>query len=283
MAEIKFAIENLDTKFRDVGGRLADHFLICAKLGRYLTVTSGSRFIITDDLHDTNFLPEAVAMAAIFSKDSLVAEAALLPLSQTIPIMDNLRRDKYERLFHLIEEETLTSQVKGAANLLIESRFRAAEIRALEAELGNRISPARARYREFLSVVKRLMDKELGGDTFLDEFKGFTSDVAGHLDFGIYSFCIDNLFKSQKVLVTIKKLLALEILNYPNLVRRELLSNIMASCENDKEISDFILSAIDRYLSLETVIEIKLLKDLKLHRFSMEEVSALVESSGNTS
>ena len=83
--------------------------------------------------------------------------------------------------------------------------------------------------------------------------------------------------------MTIKKLLALEILNYPNLVRRELLSNIMASCENDKEISDFILSAIDRYLSLETVIEIKLLKDLKLHRFSMEEVSALVESSGNTS
>jgi hypothetical protein len=43
-------------------------------------------------------------------------------------------------------------------------------------------------------------------------------------------------------------------------------------------MADFVSAMIDRYLALETVIEIKLLKDLKLHKFSMEEISALVES-----
>ena len=49
-----------------VSGNLADHFLTCAKLGRYLTVASGSRFIITDDLREQNFLPDAAALAAIY-------------------------------------------------------------------------------------------------------------------------------------------------------------------------------------------------------------------------
>ena len=76
---------------------LADHFLTCAKLGRYLTVASGSRFVITDDLREENIIPEAAAVAAIYSRDVLVAEAALLPLSQTIPMMNVMQRDKYER------------------------------------------------------------------------------------------------------------------------------------------------------------------------------------------
>ena len=75
------------TNGENVGGNLADHFLTCAKLGRYLTVASGSRFIITDDLREENFMPDAAAMAAIYSRDGLVAEAALLPFSQTIPIL----------------------------------------------------------------------------------------------------------------------------------------------------------------------------------------------------
>ena len=37
-------------------GNLADHFLNCAKLGRYLTVESGSRFIITDDFRGDSVL-----------------------------------------------------------------------------------------------------------------------------------------------------------------------------------------------------------------------------------
>ena len=31
------------------GYDLADHFIACAKLGRYLTVASDTRFFITDD------------------------------------------------------------------------------------------------------------------------------------------------------------------------------------------------------------------------------------------
>ena len=266
------------TNGENVGGNLADHFLTCAKLGRYLTVASGSRFIITDDLREENFMPDAAAMAAIYSRDGLVAEAALLPLSQTIPIMDVAQRDKYERLFHLIGEQTLAGDVRNAAQSLIASRFRAAEIRDLEAELGNKLNPARLRYRDFLVVVRKLMVGEISERSFMDEFKGFTQEVAGRLDFGIYSFCIDSIYSSQKIPVTVKKLLALEFLNFPPLIRRELISNILAEPGQTGNMADFVSAMIDRYLAIETVIEIKLLKDLKLHRFSMEEISALVES-----
>ena len=266
------------TNGENVGGNLADHFLTCAKLGRYLTVASGSRFIITDDLREKNFMPDAAAMAAIYSRDGLVAEAALLPLSQTIPIMDVAQRDKYERLFHLIGEQTLAGDVRNAAQSLIASRFRAAEIRDLEAELGNKLNPARLRYRDFLVVVRKLMVREISERSFMDEFKGFTQEVAGRLDFGIYSFCIDSIYSSQKIPVTVKKLLALEFLNFPPLIRRELISNILAEPGQTGNMADFVSAMIDRYLALETVIEIKLLKDLKLHKFSMEEISALVES-----
>ena len=266
------------TNGENVGGNLADHFLTCAKLGRYLTVASGSRFIITDDLREKNFMPDAAAMAAIYSRDGLVAEAALLPLSQTIPIMDVAQRDKYERLFHLIGEQTLAGDVRNAAQSLIASRFRAAEIRDLEAELGNKLNPARLRYRDFLVVVRKLMVREISERSFMDEFKGFTQEVAGRLDFGIYSFCIDSIYSSQKIPITVKKMLALEFLNFPPLIRRELISNILAEPGQTGNMGDFVSAMIDRYLALETVIEIKLLKDLKLHRFSMEEISALVES-----
>ncbi|MDC0190323.1 hypothetical protein OAJ77_03725 [Rhodospirillales bacterium] len=266
------------TNGENVGGNLADHFLTCAKLGRYLTVASGSRFIITDDLREENFMPDAAAMAAIYSRDGLVAEAALLPLSQTIPIMDVAQRDKYERLFYLIGEQTLAGDVRNAAQSLISSRFRAAEIRDLEAELGNKLNPARLRYRDFLVVVRKLMVREISERSFMDEFKGFTQEVAGRLDFGIYSFCIDSIYSSEKIPVTVKKLLALELLNFPPLIRRELISNILAVPGQTGNMADFVSAMIDRYLALETVIEIKLLKDLKLHRFSMEEISALVES-----
>ena len=274
--------DNFLTNGENVGGNLADHFLTCAKLGRYLTVASGSRFIITDDLREENFMPDAAAMAAIYSRDGLVAEAALLPLSQTIPIMDVAQRDKYERLFHLIGEQTLAGDVRNAAQSLIASRFRAAEIRDLEAELGNKLNPARLRYRDFLVVVRKLMVREISERSFMDEFKGFTQEVAGRLDFGIYSFCIDSIYSSQKIPVTVKKLLALEFLNFPPLIRRELISNILAEPGQTGNMADFVSAMIDRYLALETVIEIKLLKDLKLHRFSMEEISTLVESAHAT-
>jgi len=270
----------------DLGGQspqqpydLADHFSACAKLGRYLTVATGSRFVITDDLRDDEILHEAAAVAAIYSRDSLVAEAALLPLSQTITLMDHDNRDKYERLFHLIVEQSLSDGVRDSAQALIDSRFRAAEIRALESELGGKLSPARIRYRQFLTVVKQLMDKNISERAFVDEFKGFTQDVAGRLDFGIYSFCLDSLFRSLQVPISVKKLLSLELLNYPPLIRRELMSNVLAYPGQTRDLVNFVATMIERHLDPEVVIEIELLKDLKLQRFSMEAVSALVEKS----
>ena len=281
MADTPSTDNQFHTGFDNSMGNLADHFLNCAKLGRYLTVESGSRFIITDDFRGESVLSEAAAMAAIYSKDQLVAEAALLPLSQSIPIMSIESRDKYERLFHLIEEQTLDASIKDVAGSLIRSRFRAAEIRALESELGNKISPARIRYRDFLLVVKQLMDKEIIEKSFLDEFRQFTQDVAGKLDCGIYSFCLDSIFSSQRISDTIKKLLALELLNYPTLIRRELISNIFALPGQSQEIVSFISNMLDQYLNVETVVEIKLLKDLKLNRFSMQQVNELVENTSS--
>ena len=178
---------------------LADHFLACAKLGRYLTVAADDRFVITDDFKKEGVIHEAAAVAAIYSKDSLVGMAALLPLSGSMLNLETTRRDKYERLFHLIVEQTLSEDVKQSADALVESRFRQAEVRALEAELGDRRNPARLRYREFLGVVKQLMDGQISAKPFIEEFKAFTADVAGRLDFGIYSFGLDNIFKSIRI------------------------------------------------------------------------------------
>ena len=258
---------------------LADHFLACAKLGRYLTIATGARFIITDDLRGDTVHHEAAAVAAIFSRDSLVAEAALLPLCQSIPLMDHGTRDKYERLFHLIVEQSLSQGVRGGAQSLIESRFRAGEIRDLEAQLGGKLSPARLRYRDFLTVVKKLMDRNMSERAFIDEFKEFTFDIAGKLDFGIYSFCLDSLFRSLDVPVSVKKLLALELLDYPPLIRRELMSNILSYPEQTRDLMVFVSRLIERQLEPEKVVEIELLRDLKLQRFSMEAVSALAETS----
>ena len=258
---------------------LADHFLACAKLGRYLTIATGARFIITDDLRGDTVHHEAAAVAAIFSRDSLVAEAALLPLCQSIPLMDHGTRDKYERLFHLIVEQSLSQGVRGGAQSLIESRFRAGEIKDLEAQLGGKLSPARLRYRDFLTVVKKLMDRNISERAFIDEFKEFTFDIAGKLDFGIYSFCLDSLFRSLDVPVSVKKLLSLELLEYPPLIRRELMSNILSYPEQTQDLVIFVSRLIERKLEPEKVVEIELLRDLKLQRFSMEAVSALAERS----
>lgn len=272
-------LANNDPSAPGPGYDLADHFLACAKLGRYLTVASGSRFVITDDLRDESVIPEAAAVAAIYSQDNLVAQAALVPLSSAIPMMDARRREKFERLFYLIEQQTLADDVRESAHALIESRFRASEIRTLENELGGKMSPARARYREFLEVVKKLMERQISARPFIDEFKHFTQEVAGRLDFGIYSFCLDSLFRSLQIPVAVKKHLILELLNFPPLIRRELLSNVLAYPGQTRDFSTFVTTMIERHVDPAALIEIELLKDLKLRRFTMEAVSALAEKS----
>jgi hypothetical protein len=251
---------------------LADHFLVCSKLGRYLTVQDDSRFVITDDFRTSGIIPAASAVAAIFSKDELVAQAALLPLSEGAQKMAPAQRERYERLFSLIEEEALSDTIRDSARTVRQAHFRAAEIRALEAELGDKLSPARLRYREFLNVVKKLMDHKVTAGPFLDEFRAFTQDVAGRLDFGIYSFCLDRLFGSLRVPMKVKKLLVMEVLRYPSLVRRELLTNIIVFPGQTPELIEFVKYMIQAELGKTTAIEIDLLEAFKQKRLTVDDL-----------
>jgi len=254
------------------GPDLADHFLQCSKLGRYLTVADGTRFVITDDFRTAPVISSASAIAAIYSKDVLVAQAALLPLSETAQKMSVREREKFERLFALIEEEALADPIKDSARAIREAHFRGAEIRALEAELGDKLTPARARYREFLGIVKKLMDRKVTAGPFLDEFREFTQEVAGRLDFGIYSFCLDRLMGSVRVLTKVKKLLVLEILKYPPVIRRELLTNILAFPGQEQELIDFVKYMIQNELGKTAAIEIELLEAFKLERLTVRDI-----------
>ena len=260
---------------------LADYFLWCSKLGRYLTVSDGSRFVITDDFRDAPVQLEAAAVASIYSKDLLVAQSALLPLGAPVHKMSPLKREKYERLFTLIEKQALSDVVRHSAREVLNAGFRNAEIRALEAELGGKLNPARIRYRAFLDVVKQLMDRNITAGPFLDEFRDFTLVVAGNLDFGIYSFCLDRMFGSLRIQMKVKKLLVLEILKYPPIIRRELLTNVLAYPGQARELIEFVKYMVATELGKNAVIEIELLEAFKLRRLSMEDIeSSLLARTG---
>jgi len=260
---------------------LADHFLWCSKLGRYLTVSDGSRFIITDDFRDAPMQPEAAAVASIYSKDLLVAQSALLPLGAPVHKMSPRKREKYERLFTLIEKQALSDVVRHSAREVLNAGFRNAEIRALEAELGDKLNPARIRYRAFLNVVKQLMDRNITAGPFLDEFRDFTLVVAGNLDFGIYSFCLDRMFGSLRIQMKVKKLLVLEILKYPPIIRRELLTNVLAYPGQARELIEFVKYMVATELGKNAAIEIELLEAFKFRRLSMEDIeSSLLARTG---
>ena len=260
---------------------LADYFLWCSKLGRYLTVSDGSRFVITDDFRDAPMQPEAAAVASIYSKDLLVAQSALLPLGAPVHKMSPRKREKYERLFTLIEKQALSDVVRHSAREVLNAGFRNAEIRALEAELGGKLNPARIRYRAFLDVVKQLMDRNITAGPFLDEFRDFTLVVAGNLDFGIYSFCLDRMFGSLRIQMKVKKLLVLEILKYPPIIRRELLTNVLAYPGQARELIEFVKYMVATELGKNAVIEIELLEAFKLRRLSMEDIeSSLLARTG---
>lgn len=246
--------------------------MLCTKLGRYLTVSDGSRFVITDDFRDVPVQHEAAAVASIYSKDLLVAQAALLPLGGSVHKFSPRKREKYERLFHLIEEQALSDVVRNSARDVLRAGFRNAEIKALEAELGKTLSPARMRYRAFLEVVKQLMDRNITAGPFLDEFCDFTITVAGKLDFGIYSFCLDRMFGSLRIPMKVKKLLVLEILKYPMIIRREILTNILAFPGQSRELLEFVRYMIASELGKNAAIEIELLEAFKLRRISLDDI-----------
>ena len=172
----------------------------------------------------------------------------------------------------LIEEQALSDVVRNSAADVLRAGFRNAEIRALEAELGDKLSPARTRYRAFLEVVKQLMECNITAGPFLDEFRDFTKIVAGKLDFGIYSFCLDRMFGSPRITMKVKKLLVLEILQFPPIIRRELLTNILALRGQARELTEFVKYMVATELGKNAAIEIELLEAFKLRRLSMEDI-----------
>ena len=72
----------------------------------------------------------------------------------------------------------------------------------------------------------------------------------------------------------------MEIITFPTLIRRELISNVLSYPGQTRDLINFVTSLMDRQLDPEAVIEIDLLKDLKLRRYSMEAISALAANSG---
>jgi hypothetical protein len=253
---------------------LADHFLACCRLGRYLTVAAGGRFVITDDFRLAAAVPpaDAAAMASIYSRDFLVAEAALLPLGRSAAALTGRERAKYERLFDLIEAHALAPGVKTSAHAMLERDFSLIDLRAIEGELDLRLSPARNRYREFLAVVARLIQGDVAARDFVQEFVDFTRTVAGRLDFGIYSFCIDRIFGSERISQGVKRVLAAEIVKYPPLVRRELITNILVLPGVAPEVVAFVRKLIADRLDRAQLIEIELLEAVKVSRLSMGEI-----------
>ncbi len=257
---------------------LADHFLECCKLNRYLTVADGHRFVITEDFGRAATIPaDAAAMAAIYSRDKLVAQAAILPLGQVAKKLRKKQdRATFERLFSLIEEQALDDRVRDSAHTLMARGFREAEIKSLEAELNDQLSPARARYRQFLDIVRRMMDGQMTPPAFLEEFKAFTADVAGRLDFGIYSFCLDRLFGSLRIPVAVKQLLVGELLAFPPAVRRELLTNILVFPGQTEDLKRFVRNTVLAELGRSVAVEIELLEAYRMRRITLDDLAGTV-------
>ncbi|MCW8915251.1 MAG: hypothetical protein OQK24_05275 [Magnetovibrio sp.] len=253
---------------------LADHFVTCNKLGRYLTFQGNSRFLITDDFASSklNIPKDAQAMASICSKDDLVARAALMPLAHRAASLDDIRREAFEELFELIERQTLSDSVREGAAAVLQSGFRENRIRELEAVLSDDLNPARARYRGFLEVVRQLIEGRIAAGTFIDDFVDFTKSVAGRLDFGIYSYCLDRIFATQLIPLQVKKMVAVEVMNFPPLVRRELLSNALAHGAVDRATKDFIRHTIALHLDKPQAVEIELLEAVKTQRISESQI-----------
>jgi len=262
-----------------IGHDLADHFLECGKVGRYLTIADESRFVITDDFGAGRTLSKvSSAAASVFSRDPLVAQAALLPLGFEASRITGRDRDRYEALFDLIEQSAFSDEVRTNASSMLRTSFREARIRALEAELGGMISPARQRYRTFLEVIRQLVAKKISVSGFRDEFLAFTKAVAGRLDFGIYSFCIDRIFMSEQVPLNAKGALVAELLLFPPLIRRELITNILSQSGQDRELAEFVRTLIEQELENEAVVEIYLLVTLKTSRLSVGAFEDMLRS-----
>jgi hypothetical protein len=244
---------------------LARHFMECGALNTNLSLAPGKRLIITDDLLNGSIADmAAMSMAAIVSRDGQVARAAMIPLSVAASGADRKDKARFERLFQLIEDQAFDPAVRESADALIVSRFRETQIRELVEELGGVVGPARARYRAFLDIIRMLVEKRISGAAFLDEFVEFTRMVAGKLDFGIYSMCVDRLFGSENIPLPVKTFLLKEVLRFPPLIRKELLTNLLSSTAAPGELVRFARGELAGAMTHDQIKEIFLFTTLKL-------------------
>ncbi len=243
---------------------LADHFIECSGTGRHLTMPEDGRYVISDDFWTGRVKNQvAASVASIYASDILVARAAVIPLGIEANRLPNSEKAKYEELFELIEKRALSGQVRDSARALLEDGFRESRIREIEAQLGGNLTPARKRYRAFLEVVRQLTEKKISRGAFLDEFFEFTKAVAGKLDFGIYSYCLDRIFISRQIGLDIKEFLVQEIINYPPLVRKELITNLLSSPGQDPVLVRFATRMAVRELNDTALTDVYLLTSLK--------------------
>ena len=243
---------------------LAAHFKECGELGANMTLARGERMVITDDILRGGITDRAAfSMAAVVARDSMVGQAALLPLGQFAARFDGRRREKFERLFTLIEETAFSPDVRTTAQSMLRARNLDAEVKALGADLGGIIHPARQRYRQFLEVIKALIARKVTRPLFLEEFADFTKIVAGKLDFGIYALCVDRLFVSVNIPLQVKADLFAQVLTFPPLIRKELVTNLLASIEAPSQLKQFAQRELACVLTHDQQTDIKLFTTLK--------------------
>jgi hypothetical protein len=243
---------------------LAAHFIECGALNVGLTLAPGERLVITDDLlNGTVGDAAAISMAAIVSRDTQLARAAVISLGVVTSRASRSRRERFEQLFALIEDTVFDDTVRESVDALIASRFRDAQINELIQELGGDIAPARQRYQNFLGIVRLLESGRIPQSAFLDEFAEFTRAVAGKLDFGIFALCVERLFVSERIPIPVKLLLFGQVLKYPPLVRKELVSALLCSDEAPDPLVEFAESAMGEAMTHDERKEIVLVTLLK--------------------
>lgn len=243
---------------------LARHFVDCGAINAGLSLAPGERLVITDDLLNGTIADHAaMSMAAIVSRDSQIARAAIIPLGFAAGRADRETRERYERLFQLIEEAAFDDSVRQSVEALVAARFRDAQIQDLVHDLGGAIAPARQRYQDFLEIIRLLVAKRISEQAFVDEFVDFTRCVAGKLDFGIYTMCVDRLFTSENIPLAVKTILFSEVLNYPPLIRKELVANLLSSTSVPAELVGFARRRLGDSLTHEQLKEIFLFSTLK--------------------
>lgn len=252
---------------------LAEHFVQCSHLGRFLTTADDSRFLITDDFLTSKFKePDAAAIAAIVSRDSLVAQSALAPLGLAASRLSARFKPRFEKLFDFIGRTAPDATVRGLAREVLDTGMEAKGVDIVKAEIDSRLAPARAEFKKFLGLISFLADGRMTPGMFRQEFQQFTETVAGRIEFGVYAHYLDTFFASPKVSARAKGLIAVELIGFPRLIRRELITNLLVNDRAPMDVRSLTETMVNQQLDVKTAKDIALLRTLKNARTSIRKM-----------